>query len=269
MISEEPLKSKYACLLCKKEYTRKASLEKHKVLCDFKSKSKLEIAVEVEEAADKPTYDQLVKIVQELSIKYIKMEEKVSEMQQYIDRKKKKVDIIGWLNDHIKPTTGFLEWINMIVVVEPFHFLRLLNPDITIFDCLQEVFEFNLLKKDFICPIKCFTQKNGTFYIYDTTGINDINDINNENNVNETLWKEMVLANFVSLLKLVQKKLIGELSEWRKENNQLFRDNDKIADQFNKAVIKLMNISFSQDANMSRVKNGLFHYLKTDLECLV
>jgi len=132
-----------------------------------------------------------------------------------------------------------------------------LKPEINIFDCLQEVFEFNLLKKDFVCPIKCFTQKNGTFYIYDA------------NDDTTTLWKEMILSDFVLLLKLVQKKLIGELSEWRKENKQLFRDNDKVADQFNKAVIKLMSISFSQDPSMSRVKNGLFHYLKTDLDCLV
>jgi hypothetical protein len=49
----------------------------------------------------------------------------------------------------------------------------------------------------------------------------------------------------------------------------LFYDNDKIADQFNKAVIKLMNITFTQDANMSKIKNSLYHYLRTDLDCLV
>jgi len=49
----------------------------------------------------------------------------------------------------------------------------------------------------------------------------------------------------------------------------LFRDDDKVSDQFNKAVIKLMNVSFGQDANMSRIKNCLFHYLKVDLDCLV
>jgi hypothetical protein len=63
--------------------------------------------------------------------------------------------------------------------------------------------------------------------------------------------------------------MIGELSEWRKENRQLFAENDRVADQFNKAVIKLMNIGFTQDANMSRIKNGLYHYLKVDLDCLV
>jgi hypothetical protein len=68
---------------------------------------------------------------------------------------------------------------------------------------------------------------------------------------------------------VVQKKLIGELSDWRKENQKLFYDNDKIADQFNKAVIKLMNITFTQDPTMSKIKNSLYHYLRTDLDCLV
>ena len=247
----------YSCALCKKDYTRKSSLDKHIVLCEFKSKSKLDLQVAVEEAPDKPTYDQLVQIVQELSIKYVRMEEKMGEMQQYIDRKKKKVDVIGWLNTHVKPTTGFLEWVNSIVTVEPSHFLYLLRPETTIFETLHEVFAYNLEKRDFICPLTCFAQKNGVFYICEPDQDNGF------------VWVELELKDFVLLLKQVQRKLIGELSEWRKTNQKLFYENDKIADQFNKAVIKLMNITFVQDANMSKIKNSLYHYLKVDLDCLV
>ena len=265
MISDiSSIKSKclYSCSLCRKEYTRKGSLDKHKVLCEIKSKSKLELQVAVEEACDKPTYDELVQIVQELSIKYVKMEEKQNEMQQYIDRKKKKMDVVAWLNINVTPTVGFLEWISMNVTVVPQHFLELLKPEITIFECLQEVFEYNLFKDHFVCPLKCFAQKNGIFYIYEP-------NTDTDTDINASLWKEMELKDFVLLLKNVQKKLIGELSEWRKDNQKLFYDNDRVADQFNKAVIKLMNISFGQDANMSRIKNGLFHYLKEDLDNLV
>ena len=250
--------SMYSCALCKKGYTRKSSLDKHAVLCEFKSKSKLELQVAVEEAPDKPTYDQLVKIVQELSIKYVKMEEKMGEMQQYIDRKKKKVNVIGWLNAHVRPTTGYIEWANSIVSVEPSHFLYLLRPETTIFEMLHEVFAYNLEKCDFICPLTCFAQKNGVFYICEP-----------EPNGLLCAWRELELEDFVLLLKQIQKKMIGELSDWRKENQKLFYDNDKIADQFNKAVIKLMNITFTQDANMSKIKNSLYHYLKIDLDCLV
>jgi hypothetical protein len=217
----------------------------------------LELQVAVEEAPDKPTYDQLVKIVQELSIKYVRMEEKMGEMQQYIDRKKKKVDVIGWLNAHVRPTTGYIEWTNSIVSVEPSHFLYLLRPETTIFDTIHEVFAYNLEKRDFICPLTCFAQKNGVFYICEPEQENGF------------VWVELELKDFVLLLKQVQRKLIGELSEWRKENRQLFTENDRIADQFNKAVIKLMNITFVQDANMSRIKNSLYHYLRKDLDCLV
>ena len=257
--------SLYSCALCKKGYTRKGSLDKHIVLCEFKSKSKLELQVAVEEASDKPTYDQLVQIVQELSIKYVKMEEKMTEMQHYIDRKKKKVDVISWLNMHVKPTTGFLEWVNAVVTVESSHFLHLLRPETTIFECLFEVFEYNIDKRDFICPLTCFAQKNGVFYICEPLADQELGA-----SVSSICsWKELQLEDFVLLLKQVQKKLIGELSDWRKGNQKLFYDNDRIADQFNKAVIKLMNITFTQDATMSKIKNSLYHYLKTDLDCLV
>ena len=264
MITTVKTKStQYSCALCKKDYTRKGSLDKHIVLCEFKSKSKLELQVAVEEAPDKPTYDQLVQIVQELSIKYVKMEEKMTEMQQYIDRKKKKVDVIGWLNMHVKPTCGFLEWVNSIVTVEPSHFLYLLKPETTIFETLHEIFAYNLEKRDFICPMTCFAQKNGVFYICEP--LKDVSI----GSTNIYIWVELELQDFVLLLKLVQKKLIGELSDWRKDNQKMFYDNDKIADQFNKAVIKLMNITFTQDANMSKIKNSLYHYLRKDLDCLV
>ena len=47
------------------------------------------------------------------------------------------------------------------------------------------------------------------------------------------------------------------------------KSSDEISILFNKAVIKLMNISFSQDSNLSRIKNGLYNYLKTDLKSVV
>ena len=52
----------YRCESCKKTYTKKSSLDKHKLLCDYKSKSKLELKVAEEELGDIPSYDQLVKL---------------------------------------------------------------------------------------------------------------------------------------------------------------------------------------------------------------
>ena len=37
---------KYTCALCHKQYTRKLSLDKHKILCEFKLKTKTENKIE-------------------------------------------------------------------------------------------------------------------------------------------------------------------------------------------------------------------------------
>jgi hypothetical protein len=63
--------------------------------------------------------------------------------------------------------------------------------------------------------------------------------------------------------------MIRELTKWKSDNHHKFDDNDKISILFNKAVIKLMNISFTQDNNLSRIKNNLYNYLKTDLKSVV
>lgn len=242
----------FMCMGCRKNYTRKSSLERHSILCELKIKSKMEIQIEEEEQDDKPTYDQLVKIVQELSIKYIKMETKLDEMNQWIERKKKKIDIVAWLNTNVKSSVGFLEWINVILIVKPEHWIHLMES--TIFQTYQLIFEENLRSNPgFECPLRCFNHKNNVFYICENT------------DDQQSVWREMELTDFIQLLKIIHNKLLNELTIWKKQNQRQFEDNSKISDKFNKSIIKLMGVSFKQDATMSQIRNTLFNYLKIDM----
>jgi hypothetical protein len=247
------LSHKYSCLVCNKQYTRKTSLEKHKILCDFKIKTSREREIETEELADLPTQYELVKIVQELSLKMTKMEEKMTEMQKWIDKKKKKINVCTWLNSNVNPTMGYKEWVSTQFTVNPGNFEYLM--DNSLFNTIQKIFEQNINERnDFIYPIKCFTLKIGIFYICEKT----------ENDIPE--WKQMELKDILLLLKTIQNLMIRELSTWKINNIVKFNENDKVSDLFNKAIIKLMSISFSQDASLSRIKNGLYTYLKSDLK---
>jgi hypothetical protein len=128
----------------------------------------------------------------------------------------------------------------------------------SLFHTIQQVFEDNLCEKDdFIYPISCFSQKAGIFYICEKKP-----DGTPE-------WKQLVLSDMILLLKNIQNRMIRELTKWKTENQSKFDDNDKISVLFNKAIIKLMNISFTQDATLSRIKNGLYNYLKTDLKDII
>lgn len=253
---EELVTNKFCCAVCNKQYTRKSSLDKHTILCDFKMKTKRENKIELEELGDVPTHYQLVKIVQELTLKMIKMDEKMEQMQKWLDRKKRKLNVIMWLNTNMIPTIGFLEWIHTCLIVKPEHFENLMEN--TIFNTIQQIFEDNLCEKtDFIYPISCFSQKLCVFYICDKK----------EDGSPE--WRQLVLTDMILILKTVQNGIIKELTKWKADNQHKFDDNDKISILFNKAVIKLMNISFSQDSNLSRIKNGLYNYLKTDLKTMI
>jgi hypothetical protein len=247
--------SKFCCVVCNKQYTKKSSLDKHRILCDFKIKTKRENQIELEELGDIPTHFQLVKIVQELVLELEKTKEKLAEMEKWVSKKKRKINIISWLNTNIIPTVGFLEWVHTELIVKPEHFENLMENNL--YNTIQQIFESNLSEKgDFVYPISCFNQKSGVFYICEKK----------EDGSPE--WRKLVFEDFVLLLKIVKNNMIKQVTKWKAENQHHFDENDKIAILFNKALIKLMNISFSQDNNFSKIKNGLYNYLKIDLKTI-
>jgi pterin-4a-carbinolamine dehydratase len=246
----------YCCDLCKKSYTRKSSLDKHKLLCDYKSKSKLEHKVSEEELGDTPTYEQLVKIVQELAFKYVKLEEKMSEMQQWVSQKKQKIKVIDWLNEHVNATIGFKEWTTTIKV-SPQIALSLI--DYNAFQTFQSVLEYNLSNAtDFIYPIKCFSQKQNVFYVCEKTPDG------------KSVWTQMETDELLIVLKKIQSKLLSELSKWKLDNKVQMETDDKLSEQFNKALIKLLNITIvAHDVNVNRIRSNLYSFLKMDLKNLI
>ena len=92
-------------------------------------------------------------------------------------------------------------------------------------------------------------------------GINP-NELKNE-------WRQMTLQDMVILLKTLQNRMIKELTKWKLENQQLFQDDAKLSTTFSKSVIKLMGITYTQDATMSKIKNSLFNYLKVDFKNMI
>ena len=256
--------NKVCCNICNKQYSRKSSLEKHKILCEFKHKTKYQVLVETEEASDIPNHLQLVKIVQELTLKLTKMEEKMEIMQKYVDQKKKKINILNWLNTNLHPTLTFKQWItnsicvsqtdieNLMVNSLHYTFQKIFESQINIQNNIQN----NTNEYLYIYPIQCFQQKQNIIYIY------EIEEDNTK------IWRQMKQDDFGFLLKTLQHNLIIELSKWKIQNKGKFDESDKIAELFNKAVIKLMDLSFTPDATYSKIRHALYNYIKVDLKFL-
>jgi hypothetical protein len=109
-----------------------------------------------------------------------------------------------------------------------------------------------------VCPIKCFSQKPNIFYVSEKTPDG------------KSIWRQLELDELLLLLKKIQSKLLVELSRWKLENKNKIEDDDKLSEQFNKAIIKLMNITIvAHDVNVGRIRNNLYNFLKMDLKNLI
>ena len=93
-----------SCIHCGKGYKNKSNLDKHYLICDLiYSRKKQNTRILDEEEEILPSQKQMFQIILELSQKYNKLEEKVEELNKWVIKKKKKINILEWLNDNNIP----------------------------------------------------------------------------------------------------------------------------------------------------------------------
>ena len=113
------------CVYCGKSYIKRVNLDKHLVICELLQKTKTKTSInpiidslynDVEEPI--PTQRKMFQMLIELGERYSRLEEKVDELNKWVVKKKKKINILGWLNANRKPSIVFETIIDKIVVTE-------------------------------------------------------------------------------------------------------------------------------------------------------
>jgi hypothetical protein len=248
------------CAYCNKKYVRKTDCDKHQLLCNILSKTRRELQINAEQCENTISHSQLCTIVQELALKCAKMEEKMNTMQKWTDKQKKKINIIQWLNDNNIPACTFAELKPAFVShIGQKHIDHLI--DTNLLDTIQHIFETS----DAVntrSPIYCFEQKHNTFYIYNSGLSQDAIEGTGQ-------WSLMTRDDLIHLLNAVHSKLLRELVAWKKIHEQSIAANDKMSMLFNKTMIKLVEVDFTNDHSLSRIKSSLFNHLKKDLKNII
>ena len=254
--------SQCCCTWCGKGYKTKINLEKHAVLCEliYKSskkranKSNSELNDYDDIGDDLPSPKKMYQMLLELGHKYSKLEEKMDEVNKFVIKKKKKINVLEWLNSNIVPSLVFENLIDKINIIDSDidfllenSFLDTMNVVLSRFLYLESDLESNAI------PLFAFVQKTNIFYAF----------------VEGSIWVELPKDKLCLFLMRIQMKISKAFHEWKKQRATRIRDEESFAILCDKTLIKIMGNEFNQDSTFGKMRTVMYNKMKTDMKAMV
>jgi len=257
MLTEIPNRIKQpaqCCIHCGKSYKKRETLNKHVDLCELLHKSKKAGPLIIEDDEPIPSQRKMYQMLLELGQKYNKLEEKMEEMNKWVAKKKKKINVLEWLNTSIKPNIIFDNILDKIIV-QPEDIEYLLHN--SFYDTMNEVFSRNIYNyNETENPIFAFIQKQNIFYIYTT-----VDDTN--------MWVELSKERYIKFLNKVHMKIFKAFCDWKQTKKDEIRTNDAFSILCDKTSLKILNVEFKQEACFAKARSAMYTRMKTDMKSLV
>jgi len=250
------------CTNCGKGYKLKSSLDKHLLICELvtrQGKKKL-LIVEEDDEEIIPDNKQLYKILLELTAKYTKLENKMTEVSKFAVKEKKKINILDWLNNNVTPTFTFKEFTTKIVLDTKINDLILHNP---FNDILSEIINQYLIDENL--PILAFTQKTNAIFIFSKTS----DAVNTNNSAVVSGWQEIPRDVLIGLLNSIQMKISKSFYDWKQLHKEELLTNDTLCGLCDRALVKIMSPSFKEDKYLSKAKSLIYNKIKKDIKMLI
>ena len=257
MLTEIPNRIKQpaqCCIHCGKSYKKRETLNKHVDLCELLHKSKKAGPLIIEDDEPIPSQRKMYQMLIELGQKYNRLEEKMEEMNKWVAKKKKKINVLEWLNASIKPNITFDNILDKIIVQQEDIEYLLHN---SFYDVMNEVFSRNIYNyNETENPIFAFIQKQNIFYIYTT-----VDDTN--------IWVELSKERYIKFLNKVHMKIFKAFCDWKQTKKDEIRTNDAFSILCDKTSLKILNVEFKQETCFAKARSAMYTRMKTDMKSLV
>jgi len=230
-------------------------------------KSVKERQLENQECDDTPSVRELYDVILEMANKMSAMERKMNDMSKWVDSKKRKINIIDWLNQNHKGIETTEDLIDRIKV-EYSHLEYLFEEDYisTILLVLKEILP---LDQDTI-PVKAFDIKPNTLFVY-TGGTRQLRKpVSPPGGITSCMagpprWIIMPDKLFQDLVNAVMKQLLDEFIIWQKANANKM-DQDDFAIKYANNARKIMGAGLPREQIYGKVKVELYKYLKVNVK---
>ena len=242
----------YVCNYCGREYSRKSYFTSHQNMCELMHKSSDERRLLLEEQADTPDIRKLYEMLLALTSVVKKQEKQINKLNNIIQRtQKEKLSVIKWLDDNARPSQSFDHWFQSMTfdesdlncILEKDHIKGMLE----IVKSRSPVDSINTL------PIRSFNQKKHVLYIYDGEK-----------------WQVMPPDQLKKFIGYMSKCIRGIFHVWVDENQKKI---DNVHSDFSTTYLeKLSKVNggkLEPEQIHSRIKNGMYEYLKYDLQNVI
>jgi len=189
---------------CGKKFKRLGAFRRHRGICEIlREKSDIQ-KKELEEESDIPPRDEVWVIVKTLVCEIEKLKKENKKMKKNMAIQNKKIKIIEWLNENIKPTTNYKSWFDSFEVEEEIYLEYIFKMGFcnAMVEILENIFDNTIFK--------AFNQKPNKLYVY------------------ENEWILLDLNSFKKIIVKIQHKLIEYFNrKWRNENQNVNSNNDE------------------------------------------
>lgn len=239
------------CKYCGKSYIKKSNLDKHIIICELLEESKKKkIINENIQDNELPSQRKMYQIIIELTNKIKNLEDKIETMNKYVIKKKKLINAFEWLNTNIIPGITF-DNLDSIFIIDEDDINYLFNNNIT--ETINYLLnKLNIDQINNSLPIYSFIQKNNIIYIFENKEIG---------------WIELDKDKFAKFLNKLTIKILCSFKIWKRNNETLLINDEKIQILCDKTISKLMGTDFKNDNYYSKIKNIFYNKLKIDLLC--
>jgi len=196
-----------------------------------------------------PNMRQLYRYVQDLTYRLEKTEKELKKLKCEMNSRKK-IEVLVWLNQPSQtPQITFEEWMRSIKATES-DMLKCLDGNLTdgILSCI-----YFAVKSRGNLPIRCFSQKPGTFYVYSGQG-------------QEPEWQKMTGDQFLKMSNHISISIRREFRVWNTVQFTSQEYDQNFMDKMPKYVKKLNG---DVEKRLPDIKKALFEKLEENLRVVM
>lgn len=224
------------CINCTRKYKLKYNYDRHVPFCNLLYSNRREREAEADGREKIPSQQELLKIVQELVIRCNKLENDVHKLQQTGNNRQKK-NIVEWLKKSPAPSMTVSAWFQSIIVTDA-NLDIVFSRDFTegIKSCIQSMTNSSGNGADNL-PIRAFSQKPNTLYVYTT------------NERNQLEWS-MVSNEFLQkMIADLSHKFLLQFIKWQNTNQEQIDGSETMKE---KHIVYMSKITGARATNEKR-----------------